>query len=69
MNIQGFSPLLSAPQQAQAASTPATGTTGTTGTSGTNGTSSSSSGTDALSSGNLQSTFLNLLVTELQNQD
>lgn len=63
MNIQGFTPAISAPIQAQAASS-------TNATTGNNGTSSSSnSGNSSLSPGNLQSTFLNLLVTELQNQD
>jgi len=61
MNIQGFTPAINAPLQAQAS--------GTNGTSGSNGTSSSDTGNSSLSSGNLQSTFLNLLVTELQNQD
>ncbi|HEX4067044.1 MAG TPA: flagellar hook capping FlgD N-terminal domain-containing protein [Acidobacteriaceae bacterium] len=60
MNVQGFSPQVSAPLEAQTATT----TTGTTGTSGSSGT-----GSGALSSSDLQSTFLNLLVTELQNQD
>jgi flagellar basal-body rod modification protein FlgD len=59
MNIQGYMPMINAPLQAQASST--------NGTSGSN--SSSDTGTSSLSSGNLQSTFLNLLVTELQNQD
>jgi flagellar basal-body rod modification protein FlgD len=52
--------MMSAPIQAQGAN--ATAATGSTGSSN----SSSSSGT---SSTDLQSTFLNLLVTELQNQD
>jgi flagellar basal-body rod modification protein FlgD len=47
--------------QPQAASTGAA--------SGSTGTSSSSGGSNGLSAGDLQSTFLNLLVTELQNQD
>jgi flagellar basal-body rod modification protein FlgD len=63
MNIQGYSPAISAPVQAQAA----TNTNATSGSTGTNG--SSSTGNSSLSSDNLQSTFLNLLVTELQNQD
>jgi len=62
MNIQGFSPTMSAPMQAQA-------TTSTGAASGSSGSSSSSSSTNGLSSTDLQSTFLNLLVTELQNQD
>jgi flagellar hook assembly protein FlgD len=56
MNIQGFSPLMSAPVQGQGASAAAV-----TGGTGSNSSDTSSSG--------LQSTFLNLLVTELQNQD
>jgi flagellar basal-body rod modification protein FlgD len=60
MNIQGINPIISAPIQAQAATSAST--TGTSGTSGT-------SGNNSLSVGNLQSTFLNQLVTELQNQD
>jgi len=63
MNIQGINPIISAPIQAQAATSAST-----TGTSGASG-SSSSTGNDSLSVNNLQSTFLNLLVTELQNQD
>jgi flagellar basal-body rod modification protein FlgD len=59
MNIQGYMPMINAPLQAQASST--------NGTSGSN--SSSDTGSSSLSSGNLQATFLNLLVTELQNQD
>jgi flagellar basal-body rod modification protein FlgD len=63
MNIQGLHPGITAPLQAGSAAKPlaATGTTGTS-----SGTSSSTSGTSASS---LQQTFLNLLVTELQNQD
>jgi flagellar basal-body rod modification protein FlgD len=57
MNIQGFTPAINAPLQAQASST-----------SGTSGSSGSGSG-NSMSAGNLQATFLNLLVTELQNQD
>src|SRR5450755_3751632 len=62
MNIQGFTPSVAAPQMAQNASAPRAATNS----------SSSSSSTDsasATSSTSLQSTFLNLLVTELQNQD
>jgi flagellar hook assembly protein FlgD len=61
MNIQGFSPMISAPVQAQSAN--AAAATGGTGGSSSTGSSSSTSAS------NLQSTFLNLLVTELQNQD
>ena len=61
MNIQGFSPTINAPMQAQAAST--------TAASGSSGSSSNSDSSNALSSSDLESTFLNLLVTELQNQD
>jgi flagellar basal-body rod modification protein FlgD len=65
MNIQGFNPLMSAPMMAQAANSSAT-----SGTSSTSNTSTSSSTTnDPTSASGLQSTFLNLLVTELQNQD
>jgi flagellar basal-body rod modification protein FlgD len=60
MNIQGITPSISAPQEAHAASTPTT--------SSTSG-SSSSINTIGTSSTSLQDTFLNLLVTELQNQD
>ena len=58
MNIQGMLPLISAPLHSQTASANSTSGTGSSGGS-TNGTSSS----------NLQTMFLNLLVTELQNQD
>jgi flagellar basal-body rod modification protein FlgD len=57
MNIQGFTPMINAPMQPQAAST--------NGTSGN----STDTGNSSLSAGNLQGTFINLLVTELQNQD
>lgn len=66
MNIQGYSPLMNAPIQSQAATS---GTSGSSGTSGTSGTSGSSGSDNGLSSTDLQTTFLNLLVTELQNQD
>lgn len=56
MNIQGIHPLISAPLQADSASS-------------TSATGSSSSSSSTSSSTDLQSTFLNLLVTELQNQD
>jgi flagellar basal-body rod modification protein FlgD len=59
MNIQGFTPSVAAPQMAQNASAPRAATNS----------SSSSSSTGSASSTSLQSTFLNLLVTELQNQD
>ncbi|HVT97771.1 MAG TPA: flagellar hook capping FlgD N-terminal domain-containing protein [Acidobacteriaceae bacterium] len=59
MNIQGFTPMINAPMQPQAAST--------NGTSGSNN--STDTGNSSLSAGNLQGTFINLLVTELQNQD
>ncbi|MFP5229854.1 MAG: flagellar hook capping FlgD N-terminal domain-containing protein [Acidobacteriota bacterium] len=59
MNIQGYTPTISAPMQPQAAST--NGSSGSSGSSGT--------GNSGLSANNLQATFLNLLVTELQNQD
>ena len=62
MNIQGLHPAITAPVQAQNANSAAA----TGGTSGTSGSSSSSSSTSSTS---LQETFLNLLVTELQNQD
>ena len=58
MNIQGITPAINAPLQAQDSST-----------SGASGSSNDSSGGNGLSSNNLQATFLNLLVTELQNQD
>jgi flagellar basal-body rod modification protein FlgD len=61
MNVQGYTPAMNAPIQAQAASS--------TATTGASSSSSSSSSSNALSSSDLQSTFLNLLVTELQNQD
>lgn len=63
MNIQGFSPIITAPLQAQAAQKSAS-------TSNASGTSSNtSSSTGGLSATNLEGTFLNLLATELQNQD
>jgi len=58
MNIQGMNPLMAAPQQAQTATSSAT--------SGTGSSSSTSNGTSASS---LESTFMSLLATELQNQD
>jgi len=62
MNIQGLTPSVAAPLMAQNANAPrATGATS----------SSSSSSNNSLgdSAASLQDTFLNLLVTELQNQD
>lgn len=58
MNIQGIHPMVMAPVKAESA--------GGSSAAGTSGSSTSASGTSASS---LQSTFLNLLVTELQNQD
>jgi flagellar basal-body rod modification protein FlgD len=58
MNIQGFVPAITAPVQGQSATAVRPASTGSSSTSST-GTSSS----------DLQTTFLNLLVTELQNQD
>jgi len=70
MNIQGFTPSISAPVQPHSAMTPtpaaATGSTSTTSSTSSTSSSSNSMGTSATS---LQDTFLNLLVTELQNQD
>jgi flagellar basal-body rod modification protein FlgD len=54
MNIQGLHPTIMAPIQAQSAS---------------GSSSPMNSGSSATSASDLQSTFLNLLVTELQNQD
>jgi len=64
MNIQGLTPDISAPLMAQNSSAPRAAGTSSTGSSSS--TSNSSLGTSASS---LQDTFLNLLVTELQNQD
>jgi flagellar basal-body rod modification protein FlgD len=61
MNIQGITPDVAAPLQAQSTSSPRATTNG-----------SSSTGSTGLlggSAASLQDTFLNLLVTELQNQD
>ena len=63
MNIQGFTPIEAAPQTAQSASAPRATTSSS---SQCRADSSSATGT---SSSDLQTTFLNLLVTELQNQD
>jgi len=65
MNIQGITPNVDAPLMAQNASSPRTAGT-TSSSSSSSSTSSDSLGTSAAS---LQDTFLNLLVTELQNQD
>src|SRR5271166_4692170 len=62
MNIQGFSPIITAPLQAQTAHKPVAA-------SSASGSSSTSIGTGSLSANNLEGTFLNLLATELQNQD
>jgi flagellar basal-body rod modification protein FlgD len=59
MNIQGFNPAIVSPLQAQSAGA-------TKAASAAGGDSANASSTSASS---LQSTFLNLLVTELQNQD
>ncbi len=64
MHVQGFHPLIAAPLQAQAQASSAS-----TGTNSTSGSSSSGNTNDPTSASGLQSTFLNLLVTELQNQD
>jgi flagellar basal-body rod modification protein FlgD len=64
MNIQGISPLIAAPQTGQSANN-----TTAAATSSTSSSSSSSTSNLGLSSSSLESTFLNLLVTELQNQD
>jgi flagellar basal-body rod modification protein FlgD len=64
MNIQGLLPAITSPllgQSANAAKPAAT--------SNSNASSSSSSSTNSTSASSLQETFLNLLVTELQNQD
>lgn len=61
MNIQGITPAMPSPVQMPTAMTAATSAS----TGSASGTSSSSS----TSSSDLQATFLNLLITELQNQD
>lgn len=58
MNIQGLIPTVFSPVQGNTASTVRAAATG-----------SGSSGNSSNSPSDLQSTFLNLLVTELQNQD
>jgi len=62
MNIQGIVPAISAPIQTPA---PRVSNTSSTGTNGTDSSNSSSTG----SASSLQNTFMDLLVTELQNQD
>lgn len=62
MNIQGFTPSVAAPQMASSVVAPRAATS-------SSGSTSSTSSASATSSSSLQSTFLNLLVTELQNQD
>jgi len=65
MNVQGFHPMMAAPMQAQAVTQPkAAGIASPMASSGT-----SAASNDPTSASALQSTFLNLLVTELQNQD
>lgn len=64
MNIQGFTPNVAAPQIASDATAPTTASSASSTSS-----SSAASNTLGTSSSSLQSTFLNLLVTELQNQD
>jgi flagellar basal-body rod modification protein FlgD len=61
VNIQGINPLITAPLQAQNAQKPASTSSVSS--------NSSSTGLGGLSSTNLEGTFLNLLATELQNQD
>ena len=64
MNVQGLNPLISAPVLGQSANGVRAAAT-----SSTNSSSSSSSSSNGTSATDLQTTFLNLLVTELQNQD
>ena len=67
MNIQGISSLITAPTLGQSAISPRpASSTGSTGSTSNTGSTSSATGTSASS---LQTMFLNLLVTELQNQD
>jgi flagellar basal-body rod modification protein FlgD len=61
MNIQGILPAITAPLLGQSAHSTAIKSNTASGSSSTSGTGTSSS--------SLQETFLNLLVTELQNQD
>ena len=67
MNIQGFSPAIAAPVLGTSAN--AVRPAATSSSAGTSGTSSTGSTGNGTSSSSLESTFLNLLVTELQNQD
>jgi flagellar basal-body rod modification protein FlgD len=62
MNIQGINPIITAPLQAQAAKSAAS-------TNSVTGSNSGSISTGGLSANDLEGTFLNLLATELQNQD
>ena len=62
MNIQGISPIITTPLHAQAAKSVAS-------TNSTTGAKSNSISTGGLSATDLEGTFLNLLATELQNQD
>jgi flagellar basal-body rod modification protein FlgD len=62
MNIQGILPAITSALLGQSASAPKAAATSTT-------SGSSSTSTSGTSSTSLQQTFLNLLVTELQNQD
>lgn len=59
MNIQGITPAIFSPVQGQSAISVARA----------HGSSNSSDGSSSTSATNLEGTFLNLLVTELQNQD
>jgi flagellar basal-body rod modification protein FlgD len=63
MNVQGISPAIAAPVPGLSANS------ATNAASAASSSTSSSSSTSGLSSSDLESTFLNLLVTELQNQD
>jgi len=63
MNVQGIIPAIAAPILGLSANNAATAA------GATSSSSNSSSSTTGLSSNDLESTFLNLLVTELQNQD
>lgn len=66
MNIQGISPLITAPVLGQSATATQSAAKAN---SSSNTTSSSSSSSSSTSASSLESTFLNLLVTELKNQD
>jgi flagellar basal-body rod modification protein FlgD len=71
MNIQGLHPGITAPLQAQTANGASAKSNATGASTNASGSTSTGSSTSALgpSSSSLQETFLNLLVTELQNQD